>query len=174
MGWGCLVTQRFSPGHAPTVRPRRRLPAPLIADGVGLQSANRERVQVFRGLTGGSRRRGLVRARRCEVRWRLRALMKAGVRPQGDDDGPTTFHLLCSNAGKRDAGVSLAARAESAPQSTAKPGGNGPGVVTCSSAGGQPAALLVFEHVHLSNNRLKLTVRGRSTPESRSRSRTAA
>jgi len=163
MGWGCLVTQRFSPGHAPTVRPRRRLPAPLIADGVGLQSANRERVQVFRGLTGGSRRRGLVRARRCEVRWRLRALMKAGVRPQGDDDGPTTFHLLCSNAGKRDAGVSLAAGAESAPQSTARPGGSGPGVVTCSSAGGQSAALLTFEHVHLSNNRLKLTVRGRPT-----------
>ncbi len=174
MGWGCLVTQRCSPGHAPTVWPRRRLPAPLIADGVGLQSANRERVQVFCGSAGWSRRRGLVRARRCEVRWRLGALVKAGLRPRGDDRGPTAHHQLCSNSLMLDAGDSLAAVAVWTPQSTARPGGSGRGGVASSSLGGQPAALLRFEHVHLSNNRLKLTVRGRPTPESRSRSRTAA
>jgi len=168
------VTERFSPGSRSTGRPGRRLPAPLIADGVGLHSAHCDRVQGFRGLAGGSRRRGLVRARRCEVRWRLRALVKAGLRPQGDDGGPTTLHLLCSNSLMLDAGVSLAAGAESAPQSTVRPGGSGPGVVTCSSAGGQPAALLTFEHVHLSNNRLKLTARGRSGAESLRRTRAAA
>ena len=174
MGWGCLVTQRFSPGHAPTVRPRRRLPAPLIADGVGLQSANRDRVQVSLGSAGWSRRRGLVRARRCEVCWRLRALVKAGLCPRGDDGGPTAPHLLSSNAGKRDAGVSLAAGAVWTPQSTARPGGSGPGGVASSLLGGQPAALLKFEHVHLSNNRLKLTARGRSGAESLRRTRAAA
>jgi len=174
MGWGCLVTQRCSPGHTSTGRPGRRLPAPFIAAGVGLRSVIHERVQVSCGFAGGSRRRGLVCARRCEVCWRLRALVKAGLSPQGDDAGTTAFHLLCSHSGKRDAGVSLAPGAESTQQSTARPGGSGRGGVTCSSLGGQLGALLTFEHVHLSNNPLKLTVRGRSTPESRSRSRTAA
>ncbi len=174
MGLGCVVSERFSPGDTSTGRPGRRLPAPFIAGGVGLQSVNRDRVQVSCGFAGGSRRRGLVRAQRCEVGWRLRALVKAGHCPQGDDAGANAHHLLCSSSGKRDAGVSLAPRAESTQQSTARPGGSGRGGVTWSSLGGQPAALLTFEHVHLSNNRLKLTVRGRPTPESRSRSRTAA
>ncbi len=174
MGWGCLVTQLGSPGHAPTVRPGRRLPAPFIADGVGLQSVNCDRVQVSFGSVGWSRRRGLVRARRCEVCWRLRALVKAGLRPQGDDGGPNALHLVPSSTGKRDAGASLAAGAVWTPQSTARPGGSGRGGVTSFSLRGQPAALLTFEHVHLSNNRLKQTARGRSVAESRSRSRTAA
>ncbi len=73
-----------------------------------------------------------------------------------------------------DAGVSLAAGAESVPQSTARPGGSGRGGVTSFSLRGQPAALLTFEHVHLSNNRLKQTARGRPTRESLRRTRAAA
>jgi len=174
MGWGCLVSQRFSAGDTSMGRPGRRLPAPFIAAGVGPRSEHRDRVQVSRGVASGTRRRGLVCARRCEVRWRLRALVKAGRGLQGGDAGATALHLLCSGSGNRDAGVSLAARAVSTQQSTSKPGGSGRGGVTCSSLGGQPGALLTFEHVHLSNNRLKLTARGRSVAESRLRSRTAA
>ena len=154
MGWGCLVTQRCSPGHTSTGRRGRRLPASLIAAGVGLPSANCDRVQVSCGSAGWSRRRGLVCARGCEVGWRLRALMKAGPCPQGDDAGATSLHLVHSSRRKRDAGVSLAPRAESTQQSTARPGGSGPGGVTCSSLSTQPAALLTCEHVHLSNNRI--------------------
>ena len=174
MGWGCLVTQRCSPGHPSTGRPGRRLPAPFIAGGVGLQSVNRDRVQISYGSAGWLRRCGLVRARRCDGGWRLRALLKAGLCPQGDDAGATALHLVCSSSGKRDAGVSLAAGAESTQQSTARPGGSGRGVVASSLVVAQCAAFVATEHVHLSNNPLKLTVRGRSTPESRSRSRTAA
>jgi len=174
MSWGCLVSQHGSRGHPSTGRPRRCLPAPFTVAGVGLRLANRDRVQVFPGSTELSRRRGSVRARRCHGGWRLRALVKAGLLRPGDDAGATALHLLSSSSGKRDTGVSLAPRAESTQQSTARPGGSGRGGVTMSLIGGQPAALLKSEHVHLSNNRLKLTVRGRPTPESRSRSRTAA
>jgi len=174
MGWGCMATQRCSPGHTSTGRPGRRLPAPFIAAGVGLQSANPDRVQVSCGFAGGSRRRGLVCARRCEVCWRLRALVKAGLCPQGGDGGPNAHHLLCSSSLMLDAGVSLAPRVESTQQSAARPGGSGRGVIASSLVVAQCAAFVATEHVHLSNNPLKPTVRGRSTPESRSRSRTAA
>ena len=99
MGWGCLVTQRCSPGHTSTVRPGRRLPAPFAAAGVELRLANRDGVQMFPGSTGLPRRRGTVRARRCEVGWRLRALVKAGLLWPGNDAGATALHLLCSSLG---------------------------------------------------------------------------
>jgi hypothetical protein len=161
MGGGYLASQRGSPGHTSTGRRGRRLPAPFIAVDVGLQSVDRDRVQVYRVSTGLSRRRGLVRARPSQNGWRLQALVKPGLCPQGGDGGPNAHHLLCTNSGKRAAGVSLAPRAESTPQSTARPGGSGRGGVTCSSSGGQPAALLKSGDVHLSNNPLHQTAGGR-------------
>ena len=174
MSWGCLVSQHGSRGHPSTGRPRRCLPAPFTVAGVGLRLANRDRVQVFPGSTELSRRRGSVRARRCHGGWRLRALVKAGLLRPGDDAGATALHLLSSSSGKRDTGVSLAPRAESTQQSRGKLGGSGRGGVASSLLLGHHTAPLVIEHVHLSNNRLKQTARGRPTRESLRRTRAAA
>ncbi len=158
--WGCLVTQRCSPGHARTGSPGRRLPALGAVDGAGLSTANRHRVQVSRVSVKWPRRRGGAFGRWVDGRRRLRALLKAGLGPAGGDAGPKALHLTSTAGVRRDAGDGLAPRAESGPRSTGQPGGMGWGGVASSLVGGLVAAPVTIEHHHLSNNRLQATWAG--------------
>jgi hypothetical protein len=62
-----------------------------------------------------------------------------------------------------DAGAGLGSRAAWAPRRSAARVGTGAGGVVCFWQRRAQGALMIFEHVHLSNHRLKLAARGTLT-----------
>src|SRR6266487_989995 len=116
MGWGCPMTELGSPGHAPTVRPGRRLSALWAFAVFGSLTPNHHRVQVSGVCVRWPRRRGPGRGRPFKGDRRLQASVKAELVLAGGDAGPTAHYLASAVGVKRDAGDSLGPGAASSPQ----------------------------------------------------------